>query len=227
MALKPFVWLSKTITSRLGSSGHSHTFSREEFRAMAEIASAEGHMDEQETAIVRNLLRFRATTVSAIMTPRPVVFMLPADLTVREFVELHGEQPFSRIPLYGENRDDVKGFVLRVQVLQAHALGDSERKLEALMQPLYSVTVESTLMALFARMTGKRAHLSLVVDEFGAMQGIVTLEDLIETLVGFEIVDETDEAVDMQVVARQLWESRAKKIGLKPEALVGEEAKED
>lgn len=219
LALKPFVWLSKTITGRLGPSGHGTSFSREEFKVMAEIASEEGHMDAQEAAIVRNLLRFRAITVESIMTPRPVVFMVPTSETVGGFVENHGKEPFSRIPLYGENRDDVKGFVLRVQILHAHALGETERRLEEFVQPLRSVTKNCTVLALLARMTGKRAHLSLVVDEFGALQGIVTLEDLIETLVGFEIVDETDEAVDMQAVARRLWEERTKRVAVEAEPI--------
>ncbi len=214
VALKPFVWLSKTITSRLGSSGHGTSFSREEFRAMAEIASKEGHMDEQETAVLRNLLLFRATTVGSIMTPRPVVFMLPQDTTVGQYAEEHGSQPFSRVPLYGENRDDVKGFVLRVQILHAHALGQTDRALSEFLQPIRSVRMDTTVMALFVRMMGKRAHLSMVVDEFGGLQGIVTLEDLVETLVGFEIIDETDEDTDMQAVARQLWERRAKRVGI-------------
>ena len=212
--LSPFVWLSKVITNRLGTSAHGASFSREEFRAMAEIASQEGHMDEQESSMLRNLLLFRDVTVGSIMTPRTVVFMLPVDTTVGQFVRDHGEQPFSRIPLFGENRDDVKGFVLRVQLLHAHALGQEDRKLEEFVQPIRSVRMDSTVMALFARMTGKRAHISLVMDEFGAMQGIVTLEDLVETLVGFEIVDETDKNVDMQAVARKLWEDRARRIGL-------------
>lgn len=148
------------------------------------------------------------------MTPRTVVFMLPKDATVGEFVEEHANQPFSRVPIYGENRDDVKGFVLRVQILHAHALGETGRRLEEFLQPIHTVKVDATLMGLFARMTGKQAHISLVADEFGTVQGIVTLEDLVETLVGFEIVDETDEDVDMQAVARKLWEERAERVGL-------------
>lgn len=213
--LSPFVWLSKAITKRFGGGGHGTSFSREELQAMAEIASQQGHMDEQESTMLRNLLLFRDTTVGSIMTPRTVVFMLPDDCTVGEFVENHMDQPFSRVPLYKENRDHVLGFALRIQILHAHALGEKDRKLAELLQPIRSVRADTTVLALLARMTGKRAHISLVVDEFGSLQGIVTLEDLVETLVGFEIVDETDTNADMQLVARRLWEKRAKLVGIK------------
>lgn len=217
-ALKPFVWVSKAITSRMGTSAHgSGSFSREEFGAMAEIASQEGHMDEQESTMLRNLLLFREITVDSIMTPRPVIFMLPATCTVAEFVEEHANGPFSRIPIFGENRDDVKGFILRVQVLHSYALGEKDKTLAEFTQTITSVRPASTVMALFVRMNGKRSHISLVVDDFGAVQGIVTLEDLVETLIGFEIVDETDKNVDMQAVARRLWEERAKRVGIRME----------
>lgn len=213
--LKPFVWMSKAITSRLGTSAHGSSFSREEFGAMAEIASEEGHMDEQESTMLRNLLLFREIPVKSIMTPRPVIHMVPETCTVAEFVEKHAGEPFSRIPVFGENRDDVKGFVLRVHALHAHALGEKEKPVSELMQPISSVRASTTVMALFAKMNGKRTHISLVMDEFGTVQGIVTLEDLVETLIGFEIVDETDKNVDMQAVARKLWEERAARIGIR------------
>ena len=213
--LKPFVWMSKAITSRLGTSAHGNSFSREEFGAMAEIASEEGHMDEQESTMLRNLLLFREIPVKSIMTPRPVIYMIPETCTVAEFAEQHAGEPFSRIPVFGENRDDVKGFVLRVHVLHAHALGETDKPVSEFMQPISSVREDTTVMALFARMNGKRTHISLVMDEFGALQGIVTLEDLVETLIGFEIVDETDKNVDMQAVARKLWEERAAKVGIR------------
>ena len=213
--LKPFVWMSKAITSRLGTSAHGNSFSRDEFGAMAEIASEEGHMDEQESTMLRNLLLFREIPVKSIMTPRPVIYMVPETCTVAEFVEEHGTELFSRIPVFGENRDDVKGFVLRVHILHAHALGEKDKPVSELMQPISSVRESTTVMALFAKMNGKRAHISLVMDEFGAVQGIVTLEDLVETFIGFEIVDETDKNVDMQAVARKLWEERAAKVGIR------------
>ncbi len=216
-ALHPFVWLSKAITKRLGTSGHGHSFSREEFRAMAEIASSEGHMDEQESKMLRNLFVFRDTKVASIMTPRPVVFMVPGTMTVQEYVDKHSESPFSRVPIYGRNRDEVKGFVLKVQILQALSAGEQDQTMDDLSQSIRTVPETTTVMALLARMTGKREHITLVVDEFGAVQGIVTLEDLVETLIGFEIVDETDLNVDMQKVARDLWETRAKRIGLQTE----------
>ena len=181
---------------------------------MAEIAADEGHMDEQEASMLRNLLVFREITVDSIMTPRPVIFMLPDTCTVAEFVEEHANGPFSRIPIFGENRDDVKGFVLRVQILNAHALGEKDKTLAEFSQAITSIPPTTTVMALFVRMNGKRRHISLVMDNFGAVQGIVTLEDLVETLIGFEIVDETDKNVDMQAVARRLWEDRAKRVGI-------------
>src|SRR5690606_5798095 len=117
-------------------------------------------------------------------------------------------------PVHGENQDDIKGFVLRVNLLQAHSKGESDRKIEDFVLPITVVPPKATRLSLFAKMNGKREHIALVVDEFGAMRGIVTLEDLVETLIGIEIVDEIDENVDMQKLARDLWQRRAKRVGL-------------
>ena len=216
--LKPFVWLSGFISKRLGGAGgHGQSMSREEFQAMAELVSNEGHMDQKESVMLRNLLVFRDTKVDSIMTPRTVVFRLPMTCTVREYVEEHLESPFSRVPLFGVDGDDVKGFVLRVQILKAHTQGQLDQTLGDLMQTISAVPGETTVMRIFAQITEAGEHIALVVDEFGSLQGIVTLEDVVETLIGFEIVDETDQNIDMQHAARELWRHRAKRMGLEVE----------
>ena len=217
VVLKPFVWLSGFISRWLGTSGHKHSMSREEFQAMAELVSNESYMDKKESVMLRNLMVFRDTKVVSVMTPRTVVFRLPMNFTVREYVEAHLESPFSRIPLFGVDGDDVKGFVLRLQVLKAHTQGQLDRALGDMMQPITAVPGETNLMRLFAQITEAGEHIALVIDEFGSMQGIVTLEDVVETLIGFEIVDETDENIDMQHAARELWRQRAKRMGLSVE----------
>jgi|MDTC01.1.fsa_nt_gb CBS domain containing-hemolysin-like protein len=216
--LKPFVWMSGFISRRLGGAGaHGQTMSREEFQAMAEMVSNEGQMDPKESVMLRNLLRFRDTKVDSIMTPRTVVFRLPMSFTVREYVEQHLESPFSRIPLIGVDGDDVNGFVLRVQILKAHSKGELDKPIGEFMQSISAVPGETTVMMLFAQITEAGEHIALVVDEFGSMQGVVTLEDVVETLIGFEIVDETDQNIDMQHAARELWRQRAKRMGLEVE----------
>ena len=151
------------------------------------------------------------------MTPRTVVFRLPMSFTVREYVEQHLESPFSRIPLIGVDGDDVNGFVLRVQILKAHSKGELDKPIGEFMQSISAVPGETTVMMLFAQITEAGEHIALVVDEFGSMQGVVTLEDVVETLIGFEIVDETDQNIDMQHAARELWRKRAKRMGLEVE----------
>lgn len=212
--LYPFVWLSKAITSRLGPAGHPGTHGLDELRAMAELVSAQGQMDAHESLMLKNLLLFRETKTEDIMTPRTVVFTLPLDLTVGDYVEKYADSPFSRIPVYGANRDEVKGFVLRIHLLKAHSRGESAKTLEEFLQPIQAVSAKASLAQVFARMSKNREHIALVVDEFGSARGIITLEDIVETLVGFEIVDELDEDVDMQNLARTLWRRRAERMGI-------------
>lgn len=212
--LYPSVKLSEWLTGGM-TEGHTLTgFSRQEFAAMADISAEEGELGQQESEVVKNLLALRQTPVHAAMTPRTVVFSLQDTTTVEEFFHRYEQEPFSRIPVFHEDHDDVTGFVLRSDLLLAQARGNNKNPLEIYRREMPSLPESITLARAFNALQQERAHMTLVVDEYGDMQGILTLEDIMETLLGQEIVDETDDSVDMQDVARRKWRRRARKMGV-------------
>jgi len=150
------------------------------------------------------------------MTPRTVVFALQQDLTTSEALEKHPEIPFSRIPVYGETLDDITGFVLKTDLLIAQLQGRGEVHLKEMKRDLGFVTEDASVEHIADELLGKRAHLLAVFDEHGGLAGVVSLEDVVETLIGIEIVDEADKIDDLRRLARQKWEERMKRLGLDP-----------
>jgi len=215
-ALYPLIWVSERLTRLLTRGKQVHVFSREEFAAMAEIGVEGGYLDASETRILRNLFRFPELRVKDIMTPRTVVFALQQDLTVSEALDQHPEIPFSRSPIYGESRDDITGFVLKTDLLLAQLQGRGEVSLKEMRRDLRIVIEDASVEHVADRLLGERAHLLAVFDEQGGFSGVVSLEDVVETLIGIEIVDETDKIDDMRRLARQKWEERMKRLGLDP-----------
>ena len=210
LILFPFVKLSQFITDRFKGEPHLTGFSREEFAAMAELGSEEGELANQESEIVKNLLALRETPVKEAMTPRTVLFSLPEELTVEEFFHKYDHETFSRIPVYRDDRDDVTGFVFRSDLLLGQARGNSERKLKEYRRELTSILGNTSLNRAFDDFLRTRVHMMLIVNEYGGVEGVITLEDIIETMLGMEIVDEKDKTVNMQVKARKLWQRRRK-----------------
>ncbi len=215
LVLYPFVKLSEYLTRTMTEGPTLSGFSRQEFAAMAELSAEEGELGEQESRVVRNLLALRHTPVHAAMTPRTVLFTLPDSTTVDEFFHRYEQEPFSRIPIYdNDDGDRITGFVLRSDLLLAQARGNQQKLLETYRRDMPSVPETLTLGRAFNRAQETRAHMMLVVDEYGDMQGILTLEDIIETLLGLEIVDESDATIDMQDLARRKWRRRARQMGM-------------
>lgn len=215
LLMYPLVLMSKAITAVLGDKdGDSTTVSRDEFTALADLGTRQGVIEEDESRVLRNLLRFESLRVKDIMTPRTVVVAVDEHMTVTEFVEEYPKLRFSRIPVFGENRDDVNGYVLKNDILLELANGHEDVKLAELQREILVVPQMLSLRNLFERLLETQEHLALVVDEYGGKAGVVTMEDVVETLLGLEIVDESDEEADMQVVARQQWYERARKMGM-------------
>jgi len=214
-ALYPFVKLSAILTRGLAHGPTLKGFSRKEFAAMTELSTQEGQLAKQESTIVKNLLLLRETNVKSAMTPSPVVFSLAENMRIEEFFQKHKNVRFSRIPIYGETQDDISGFVLRNDLLLASAQGHTKNKIKEYKREIYFALDSMKLTEAFDVFLRRRSHIMLVVDEYAGMKGILTLEDVLETLLGLEIVDEFDKTVDMQKLARRLWKARAKKLGLK------------
>ena len=212
--LYPFVKLSELLT---GSMIHGPTlsgFSRSEFAAMADLSTHEGQLAQQESAILKNLLLLRETQVKDAMTPRTVVFSLPESLRVEEYFHRYESSPFSRIPIYSNLPDHVSGYALRSDLLLAQSRGNGSHPLKTYLRPLDLVHETMSLSLAFDKFIQLRTHILLVIDEYGGMKGILSLEDVLETLLGLEIVDERDKTVNMQQLARKLWQKRAKEMGL-------------
>ena len=209
IAMYPFVKLSEMVTRSLGEATAVKGFSRGEFMAMAELSQEEGQLDQQETEILKNLLEMDRVRVKDVMTPQNVVFSIPENLTVGAYFSKYQGERFSRIPTFQEVPDQLGGFVLLNDLLLAQARGNSANRMSVYRRELYAVVGQMSLAQVIREMLDKRAHMMLVVDEYGGTEGIVTLEDIIEALLGMEIVDEGDKTADMRKLARKLWRRRA------------------
>jgi CBS domain containing-hemolysin-like protein len=212
--LGPLVWLCGQVT-RLVTFGRASAspMHREELLAMARLGEQEGALKSSETTIVRNILQLRELTAGDIMTPRSVMFMLPDRMPIVEFASEIRDKPFSRIPLVTEDTGEIESMVLRADALMSSVLGH-EGVLADLKRPVGATPSSVHVDRLFEQMLSERHHLMLVRDEFGTTVGLVTLEDVLETIVGVEIVDEHDEVEDLQVLARRRWSERARRMGL-------------
>ncbi len=213
----PLVKLSDLLTKLIARGRKKGMVHREEFIALAELGAKEGVFYKNESRILANMFRFRDVRARDIMTPRTVVVAFSESSTVAEALSVHPELQFSRIPVYGKNRDEVTGFVLKSDLLYNFAMKKENAPLSELKRPIYVVSGDLPLHDLFDQLMNERAHIALVIDDFGGMEGIVTMEDLIETLLGMEIVDEVDAVEDMQELARRQWYKRARKLGLATE----------
>lgn len=200
----PLVWVSTRLT-KLFSSNKENEITREEIIALASLGHREGALFPQENEYVSNMLRLREVTTEEILTPRSVVHMLDETLTVSEALNEEQTQHFTRIPIYAENKDNITGKLIRVDLYDAERAGRGDDPISNLAKPIIRVSEKLPVNNLLDLCIRNRAHLLLVVDEFGQTAGIVTLEDAIETLLGREIVDESDTVVDMQELARNQY----------------------
>ncbi len=215
--LYPLIIVSEMMTKWIAHGKKIHAFSRDEFIAMAYMGEKSGHIREDEARIINNLLALESLTARDIMTPRTVIVAIKENTTVSEALKNLSEKPFSRLPVYGKNLDDMKGFVLKDDVLLNLAHGKADSTLETLMHEIEMVSSEMPIPKLLEIFLDHRSHIALVVGTYGGTEGLVTLEDVVETLLGMEIVDEDDADKDMQSLARRQWRKRAEKLGLRIE----------
>ncbi len=216
LSMWPLVKMSEGLTRLFKSDKTVMVVGRDEILALAGQGGEKGVLSESETRILKNLFHLRKIRAEDIMTPRTVVFSLEESLTIAQVREAYPELRFSRIPVYAGKPDDVVGFVLKSDLLLFAAERQDQTKLSdsSLKRPVTVVLNNMRLLELFERMTDAQNHLAIVVDEYGGVEGLLTMEDLIETLIGLEIVDESDAVRDMRELARQKWIRRAKRMGL-------------
>ena len=212
--LSPLVWLSQLITKALKKNKGESVLSRADFAAMAQMGSESGALDQNESTIIKNLLRFQTIKTKDIMTPRTLMKAAKEETTIGEFFKENKQLQFSRIPVYENKLDDITGFVLKDDIYKLMAEDKPDIKLKDIKHEVMAVNNEQPLPELLDSLSHRRKHLAVVVDEFGSVLGVITLEDVLETLLGLEIMDESDAAPDLQALARQKWEERAKSLGM-------------
>jgi len=209
----PLVSVSKYLT-RIFSKKEKQTVSREELAALANIGEKEGVFKSSESKIINNMIRLESLKIRSIMTPRTVVFVVQEDLTLKDFFNNKEFYRFSRIPVYKDSIDNITGFVLKSDIL-IHLVNDKKSiKLKDIRRPLVMCYENTSIPKFYDLMMQRKEHIALVIDEYGGMEGIVTMEDVIETILGLEITDESDVQTDMQQFAKERWKTKAAGLDL-------------
>ena len=205
----PLVWVLEKMQRLISSRSTQVSVSREDISAMVSVATEEDVIEKEEKKMIQNLLKLDEVTAHEIMTPSAVVEMAEADMTIREVYE--SDNTHSRILVYDPDNDEyVMGYVLRQTVLEKMAEDSFDMPLKDIIRPILTFSEEDSVSDIWEKLLEKKEHISVIIDEYGSMRGIVTMEDVIETMLGQEIVDETDEVVDMQEYAKEQWEKAQK-----------------
>jgi len=208
------LWLMMLTTKLIGKSAHVSSMSKEEFAAITDAAEEEGVFEESETTVIKNLLVFKSVEAKDVMTPFSVAITEDESISLEEFHRTHKNLKFSRIPVYKDRSNNISGFILKDDVLEQMIEKRGQQALSSVKRDILVTKDNTPIPELFEIFVQKRAHISMIVDEYGNVTGIVTMEDIIETLLGLEIMDESDSVEDMQMLARKNWERRAKRLGL-------------
>ncbi len=212
----PLVILVEGLSKLIRPKSAEAAVSREEVSAMANVAEEEGDLEEDENAIIQNLINMDEVTASDAMTPRVVAAIAPESMTLREFYKDKRFLHHSRIPVYADNDEYISGYILRMDALQLLADDKFDRTLGSIKREIASFSEDTPLDTIWDEMLSKDEQIAVIINEYGSFQGILTLEDVIETLLGSEIVDEKDTVRDMQQFARDKWRKRSASADAKP-----------
>ncbi len=210
----PLVLMTGYITNLVSKKNGKLSVSREELLAMAKIGTEEGIIKEKENKIIQNIIRLKNVKVSDIMTPRVVVTIADEHMSLEDFLRNKEFLHYSRIPVYANNRENITGYIFRQNVFEKLAEKEKNLKLQDIRREIVVVNSLQTLLSVWELLLDKKEHIALIVDEYGGVDGIVTMEDIIETILGLEIVDEHDRITDMQQYAREKWSERKAKYNV-------------
>lgn len=210
----PLVIISMFLTKLITGSNIEQVTSREEISALANMGTKEGVFGEKENKIIQNLIRLKSIKVSEIMTPRVVLSTANEEMCLDEFLKNKDYLRFSRIPVFSGNSENITGYIFRQTVFEKLAEDITGMKLSDIKRSITIIPDTKPLFGVWETLLEKKEHIALVVDEYGGVDGIVTMEDIIESLLGFEIVDEKDTITDMQQFARERWKMRQEKYRL-------------
>ena len=204
----PLVVLLELLSKWLAKEGNGDKVSREEVIAMAELGEDEGTIEESESTVIENVLMLDDIPVEEVLTPRSVIFALDKTSSVREVLDKYNDIEFSRIPVYEKELDNIIGIVRRHVLLKSKAEDQFDVTMGELAKPIHTVEENDSVGDVLDEFVKRREHLFMVKDQFGQVAGLITLEDAIETLLGIEIVDETDSVVDMRKLALDNWRKK-------------------
>lgn len=207
----PVVKLIEWIT-QLFPKNEEASVSREEVVALADMGEEEGVIEEDEKTIIKNVMRLDNVKACDVMTPRVVAAIAPETMTLREYYENDDYDHFSRIPVYADSPEYITGYVLRDDALEDLTEDKFQKALGEIKRPIPQFTEDDSIGDIFDQLLKQKSQIAIVIDEYGCFQGILTLEDVIETIFGFEIIDENDVIPDMQAYARERWQQRQKRF---------------
>ena len=214
----PVVVVVEFLTKLITPKESDTSVSREEVSAMANVAEEGGDLEEDENTIIQNLINMDEVTAEDAMTPRVVCAIASENMTVKNFYRDKSFRHHSRIPVYADNDEYITGYILRVDALQLMAEDKYDVSLSTIRRDIASFQDITPLDKIWDEMLGKDEQIAVVIDEYGSFQGILTLEDVIETLLGSEIVDEKDTVRDMQQLARDRWKKLQTRKGAAAQA---------
>jgi len=204
----PLVIMAELITRFISRNKQPHSVSREEVAMMTTLAKEEGIFEEHESKVINNMIRLKSIRIKEIMTPRTVMIAASEDMKLIDFYSDKEFLAYSRIPIYSGNLDNIRGYVLKDAILSKLAEDRHSMQLKELNRPFVIAYENITVPRLFEQLLYKKEHIALVVDEYGGTSGLVTMEDIIETLLGLEIVDESDMQTNMQKAALDRWKRK-------------------
>ena len=201
--MSPLIWLCQAVPRLIPKQEKEALVSIEEIEQVAVLGRISGEIDPQQERVIANILKLQDKNVRRVMTPRTVVFSLSEHLTIEEALKMKEQwSRHSRVPVYDKDQDDVVGIVLSRSILLSLSEGRQDQKLSALMQPVHFVPEAAPLNRILMEFFEHRIHLFVVVDEYGSVTGVISLEDIIEEIVGREIIDESDKAGNLREYAR-------------------------
>lgn len=210
----PIVWTFQKMTNAISHGDGQTIVTRSELETMAELSSTSGSIAQSEHQILKNLLRLDEVSVNTIMTPRPVMLTFQQDTTIGDVLKNSANLPYSRIPIYDENTDDIVAFVLRYDILAAGARDEHHRPLKDFRRDIISIPETLSVAKVMTELINRKEHIALVFDEYGGTAGIITMEDAIESLIGAEITDESDIVEDLRELAQQRFERQKNMLGI-------------
>ena len=207
----PFVALSRRLSKML-SPAAPLSVTREDLIGAAELGAKEGGIYRNEGELLKNILKLKNKKVQEIMTPRPVITAFEKTARVGEVIKKHQPFRFARIPVYEGSLDQVIGMVHRYKILEAGSQGCGKIAVEKYLKPLHSVPEDMSVTAALDQFIKRKEHIFIVVDEYGTVSGLVTMEDVVETILGIEIVDELDPVADLREQALRQWKQKKSRI---------------